>query len=130
MHELDASLIKSPLDGMVVDLKKHVGEVVQAGEKFGEIINLEKLYVEGFMPANYAWNVTTGKPFQAYSTFEKPAGMTQPATIYAGTILMVHPEIDDISKTVRFVGIVKNHDNMLRSGLPMKLQIEISPNSR
>lgn len=45
-------LITSPLDGMVVEVLRHAGEWVQAGEPVLRIIRVNRLRVEGFLSAS------------------------------------------------------------------------------
>jgi multidrug resistance efflux pump len=41
--------IKSPLNGVVVDVKRHVGEWVQAGEPMAYVVGLDRLRLEGIL---------------------------------------------------------------------------------
>jgi multidrug resistance efflux pump len=44
--------IVAPLDGEVVDLRKHEGEWVQPGDTLLKIIRLDRLRIEGFLNAS------------------------------------------------------------------------------
>lgn len=45
--EVEHRLIKSPIDGMVVEVKKHLGEWVQPGDEVAHIVRLDRLRIQG-----------------------------------------------------------------------------------
>jgi macrolide-specific efflux system membrane fusion protein len=49
--ELDRRQIKAPLDGVIVERLKHEGEWVQPGDTILKVVRLDRLRVEGFVPA-------------------------------------------------------------------------------
>jgi len=50
-NELKRRLVTAPLDGVVVERMKHVGEWVQPGETILKIVRFDRLRVEGMVPA-------------------------------------------------------------------------------
>jgi multidrug efflux pump subunit AcrA (membrane-fusion protein) len=88
--ELDRREVKSPLDGVVVERLKHEGEWVQPGETIIKIVRLDRLRVEGFVPANqYLPQQMAGAPVVV--SVELPGGKTETAE---GTIEFVSPVVE------------------------------------
>jgi multidrug efflux pump subunit AcrA (membrane-fusion protein) len=61
--ELDLRQIKAPFKGQVVEIYKHPGDWVQAGEAIMHVVGLDKVRVKGMVRANFATaSEVLGKP--------------------------------------------------------------------
>ena len=121
---LQECTIRSPMNGTVVEMLKHPGEVVRAGEKIAVIVNTSELLVEGYLPVQHAWSVEPNSRLFARPAHDDLSAPGTQQTIYRGSVLMLDPEIDEISRTVRFVGVLANHDQKLKAGMTMIVQLE------
>ncbi|TWT61487.1 efflux RND transporter periplasmic adaptor subunit [Rubinisphaera italica] len=121
--ELKPYRIIAPISGQIVEIHKRVGEYVQPGEVIAEIVSMEEMLVEGYIPLNKAWQVRPGTPISGSISLPKLAENIGQRTSYQGQILLVDSTIDDLSQSVRFVGILNNETGLLRAGVPMKIEI-------
>ena len=95
--ELDAAAadverrrIVSPLDAMVVELKPHVGEWVQAGDTIMRLVRLDLLRVEGLLDAkSYRPSELLDRPVELAVTF--PHGQKE---TFSGKVVFVKPIIE------------------------------------
>ncbi len=69
---LEDTVIKAPADGTVIDKLINVGEVIPAGYRLFTIINLDKLYLDGYIPETKLALVHLGQPaFIKVDTYPK-----------------------------------------------------------
>jgi macrolide-specific efflux system membrane fusion protein len=102
--ELDAATadvtrcrIVAPLDAMVVELKPHEGEWVQAGDTIARLMRLDLLRVEGLLDAkNYRPSEIQDQPVQVVVTL--PHGKKES---FSGKIVFVKPIIEGRKFSVR-----------------------------
>ncbi|HBN76487.1 MAG TPA: hypothetical protein DD473_11845 [Planctomycetaceae bacterium] len=121
--ELKPYRIIAPISGQIVEIHKRVGEYVQPGEVIAEIVSMEEMLVEGYIPLNKAWQVRPGTPISGSISLPKLAENIGQRTSYHGQILLVDSTIDDLSQSVRFVGVLENETGLLRAGIPMRIEI-------
>ena len=102
--ELDAAVgrlarrqIVAPLDAIVVELKPHEGEWVQAGDPIMRLVRLDLLRVEGLLNAkNYRPSEIQDRPVQVVVTLAH--GQTE---TFSGKIVFVKPMIEGRKFLVR-----------------------------
>lgn len=88
--ELDRRQIKAPINGVVVERLKNRGEWVQPGETIFKLVRLDRLRVEGFVPADkYSPREIDGA--NVVVSVETPGGQIETAT---GTIEFVSPVVE------------------------------------
>jgi macrolide-specific efflux system membrane fusion protein len=51
-EEIERRKIKAPIDGVIVELKRHRGEWVQPGDPLLRLLRMDRLRIEGFINAN------------------------------------------------------------------------------
>jgi multidrug efflux pump subunit AcrA (membrane-fusion protein) len=82
--------ICSPLDGMVVELKKNRGEWVQAGETVAHVERLDRLRIEGFLNASEVEHgEISGRPVTV--TVQLARGHQE---TFTGKVVFVNPNIE------------------------------------
>uniref|UniRef100_A0A7C4L0N9 HlyD family efflux transporter periplasmic adaptor subunit n=1 Tax=Bellilinea caldifistulae TaxID=360411 RepID=A0A7C4L0N9_9CHLR len=65
-QNLERRSIKSPLEGVVEEIRRHVGEWVQPGDAVVHVVRLDRLRIEGFIKASVALpGEVNGRPVQA-----------------------------------------------------------------
>ena len=82
--------IKSPLDGQVQKINRHEGEWVQAGEPVMHVVQVNSLFVEGFLNiAEFAPEEVNGRPVTVKVVFAR--GRTE---TFKGNIVFVDPMVE------------------------------------
>lgn len=120
--ELLRHKIVSPVNGMVVSLKKQTGEWVEPGTPVIEVVDLDFFRVEGFVTVSDAAAQLTAKDAQVVVT------MGTETWKKTGKVVFVSPEANPISFQVRLIIEVpfdneKERDSF-RSGLKCQAWIE------
>lgn len=110
--------ITSPIDGVVVQIKRHGGEWVEPGETVLRIVRMDRLRVEGFVSAESA----AGLLVQRRVTLHVDLAHRDMGD-FSGEIVFVHPEIDPVNGQVRIWAEVENRGQLLRPGLAGSLVI-------
>jgi len=111
--------IVAPFDGMVVEVKGRRGEWIQPGDKVIRLIRLDRLRVEGFIPARTARRGLEGSSVRL--KVEMP-GRTE--AHYTGKLVFVSPEVDPVNNQVRVFANIENPDRTLRPGLKGTLFVQ------
>ena len=88
--EVERCRIVAPLEGMVIELKSHEGEWVQAGDTIMRLLRLDLLRVEGLLDAkSYRPSEVQDQPVQVVVTL--PHGQKESFT---GKIVFVKPMVE------------------------------------
>ena len=116
---LEDMTIRAPLDGMVVQLQKHVGEWVAVGEPVARVIQLDQLRAEGFVDGRKYDQGLNGNPATLAVTL--PDGRQ---AAFDGTVTFVSAELHPISGLVKIWVEVQNPDHILRPGMRGQLIIQ------
>jgi membrane fusion protein (multidrug efflux system) len=105
----DAS-VKAPFAGLVA--RRHVsqGEFVQPGQKLFELVALDPIEVEFYLPERDSSRVTQGA-----SVGVRVAPF--PDEVFAAQVSVVSPTIDPQTRTLRVKALLPNPDGRLRPGL-------------
>jgi RND family efflux transporter MFP subunit len=111
--------LTSPLDGMVVQIKRHKGEWVQPGETVLRILRIDRLRAEGFLLAKNVQGDLSG--CRATLKVDLPG---HPGAEFPGTLTFVSPEVNPVNGQIRVWAEIENRDLLLRPGLQATLTIE------
>ena len=117
--QLAQRTIASPLDGVVVDIGMHAGELAQAGDSKPYIVKLaatNPLRVRLILPVSYYLKVKPG--LRAAVTPEKPLDMAREATV-----TIVDKIIDAASGTFQIRMDLPNPNNSLPGGLKCRVAL-------
>ncbi|MGE0608770.1 MAG: efflux RND transporter periplasmic adaptor subunit [Pirellulales bacterium] len=110
--------IVSPIDGIVVQIKRRRGEWVEPGEAVIRVVRMDRLRVEGFVSAA----VAAGPLLKQAVTLHVQAGEGE-SQDFRGEIVFVSPEIDPVNGQVRIWAEVENRGQLLRPGQVGSLDI-------
>jgi RND family efflux transporter MFP subunit len=119
LNQLSLRQMSAPLRGMVVEVHRRPGEWVQPGEAVARIIRLDRLRVEGFLPASQGRLSLVGQPASVYSETEDDLPIE-----LSGEVVFVSPEIDPINSQVRIWIEIDNGDLRLRPGMTASVTVE------
>ncbi len=109
--------IRSPIDGIVVHVNRHIGEWIEPGEPCVRIIRLNRLRAEGFVSSENALRLSPGG--KVTILVKLPSQQLD----ITGTITFINPEIDPVNQQVRVWVEIENPDNLLRPGMQGQLVI-------
>jgi RND family efflux transporter MFP subunit len=107
---LDKKLVKSPFEGVVVRRIRAVGEAVDQYLPVMHAVNLSKVYLETYLPANRLKDVRPGERVEIQAS-------DLPGRTFQGTLDFIAPVIDPASGEFRIKILVPNEDGALRSGM-------------
>jgi multidrug efflux pump subunit AcrA (membrane-fusion protein) len=121
--ELSRHVLLSPINGMVVGVKRHQGEWVEPGTPILEVVDLDHFRVEGFVTAEEASVGLFGKNV----SIEIAIGNVSLAR--KGKVVFASPEANPVNMQVRVIIEAPFEDdearNRFRSGLKCRAVIEI-----
>ncbi len=108
---LGDATVKSPINGVVVDVPKNEGEMATMMPPTVVVVveDQSKLELRFRMPETSLANLQVGAPVKV--TFES-LGATRDATIS-----YVAPTVDPRTRTVEYVAVLDNADGKLKSGM-------------
>lgn len=111
-HQWALRRLSAPIPGMVVEVFRQPGEWVQPGDIVARIIRLDRLRVEGFLPATQGRLSLVGRPVRVEAMGDDGESLSLP-----GEVVFVSPEIDPINLQVRVWVEVANEALSLRPGM-------------
>ena len=115
-NELRKHRIFSPIDGMVVQVGKRVGEWVEAGELVARVVRVNRVRAEGFVNVSPTVMDLVGQEARLRAS---PTGPFE--TI--GKVVFVSPEATGVSGEVRIWAEFENPNLKLVPGLQVTMQI-------
>lgn len=95
--------VNCPIDGMVVNVEKRVGEWINESDTIARIVRIDRLRVEGLVTAGEAAQGLTGRPVTL--TVDVP-GLE--STEFTGQVVFVNPEANPFNMKVRIWAEVEN----------------------
>lgn len=117
----DKSSIRSPIDGMVVSVETKPGEWVEPGNTIVKVVRMDRLKIEGFVPASIASRIRVGD--LATATVDQEWLRD---SIFKGKVIFINPEANPINSLVLIWVEIENKELKLVPGLEAILTIEYS----
>lgn len=118
LESLARRALTAPIDGVVVEVKRHQGEWLKPGDTVLRIVRVDQLRAEGFLQQSQLVEDPIGG--QVKLIVDLP-GRKQAE--YPGRVVFVSPEVNPVNGQVRFWAEIENHDGRLRPGLKGKLEV-------
>ena len=119
--EAHAREFVSPHDGVVVETYKNAGESVRFTEPILKVVNPGRLKVTGSLNLIDAWRVRAG---QDVRVIPESAGIAITSEEFLGRVSFVDNQIDPDTQTCRVVAEVADRNELLRSGLEVRMEIQ------
>lgn len=119
VQQAERRKIVSPVNGVVVEVKRQAGEWVEPGEPVVRVLGMDRLRVEAFLEVGQASPTLNGA--SARLIVDLP---NRPAAAFAGTVTFVSPEVDPVNGQVRVWVEIANPQLELQPGLRGKLRIQ------
>lgn len=103
--------LRSPIDGLVVDRLREVGESVSATQPMFRLVDISQVYVQFYVHAAESTTMKVGDVVT----------VTCPGTgiegRFTGKIAFIDPRVDAASGLMRVKVLVPNHDRLIKPGL-------------
>jgi macrolide-specific efflux system membrane fusion protein len=112
-HRLQLHQIMAPIEGVVVEVKRRIGEWVEPGMPVVRLVLMDRLRVEAFAGAADLGSGAVGRAVE----FRVAQADGEAAGKYEGRISFVSPEVNPVNGQVRLWAEVPNVDNTLRPGM-------------
>jgi multidrug resistance efflux pump len=124
-HDVERRRLLASLDGVVVQLLKHPGEWLQAGEPVLRLVRMDRVRVEGFVDASlYGDDEVADQPVRVFVARQRGQRET-----FSGKIVFVNPLIE-ASGNYRVWAEVENRQRngrwLLRPGSEAEMVIELA----
>ena len=110
--------ILAPFDGVAVEIYSRPGEWIEPGERILRLVRMDRLRVEGFLPAAQVRPDLVGCAVSI-----QIEGVATGAAMHRGRLVFVSPEVDSVNRQVRVLAEVDNQRLELSPGLPAKMII-------
>ena len=117
-EQLQQADIRSPTNGVVVSVGAQAGEWVEPSQTLVQIVRVDRLRIEGFVPVDTARSIRVGSPVQ----ISFPQGWIN-ETI-PGEVIFIGPEANPVNLNVQVWAEVDNADGRLIPGLRGDVLIE------
>lgn len=117
MHRLEA-----PFRGIVTRVFKSRGESVRTGEPVLQIVNLDRVRVEGYISVKDGWKVRPGDRVTVQVEIPE-ADLEIEQRSFPGAISFVDVAVEPVSGQVRIFAEVDNPEHLLRAGLSARMTI-------
>jgi len=106
--------VLAPASGVMASVLLHANQVVNAGAKAGELLQIDQVYVETFVPLAEATRIKSG----ARATIH-PEG--QPAA--AGRVKVLGQKVDPVSGSIKVKILVPNESHRLKPGMLVRVSL-------
>ncbi len=110
--------ILSPIDGVVVELRRRLGEFVETGDPVARILRMDRLRAEGFVQARQISGRMVGSGVTI--RLELGGGRVE----LPGTLVFISPEVNPVNGQVRVWAEFDNRDSLVRPGLQATMVIQ------
>jgi macrolide-specific efflux system membrane fusion protein len=113
------------MDGVVVDVRRRVGEWLEPGKFVVRLVRDDRLRAAGFVKLEQLTAPLEGQP----ATLLVALSGTK-ETAFSGRVTFVSPEANPINRQVKLIAEFDNRDGRLRAGLPARMTVRLGPPSQ
>ena len=122
-QRLSDAVLRSPIDGVVLERKSDVGERLSEGTVTFVVVQTAPLKLRFRVPERYIGAVTSGSKVRA--TVDP-----YPSENFEGNVSVVVPAIDPASRTFVVEALFANRDGRLRPGLFARVELDLTSSQR
>ncbi len=124
LAELQTYHIAAPFEGVVMRVHRARGEAVRQGDPIVEIVNTNKVRVEGYVAFRDSWRVKPGGDVSV--RLEIPdVELELEQRRFSGRITFVEERVEPVTGQVRVWAEVENREGLLKAGLAAIMTIEV-----
>ncbi|HEY0985017.1 MULTISPECIES: efflux RND transporter periplasmic adaptor subunit [unclassified Schlesneria] len=122
--ELKTYSVQAQFDGVVTRIYRKKGEAVRQGDPVAEIVNTDRVRVEGNVPfQDLSYARQGAKVYVKLHNIDPDHSHAN--EVFEGKITFVDVVSEPIDRTTRVYAEVRNRDNILRAGLEAVMEIEV-----
>ena len=117
----DATVV-APFSGLIARRHVNAGEFVSAGQPLFDLVTLDPIEVEFFLPEADSSRVRIGVPVEVRVA-------PYPGEVFSAEVTVVSPTIDSQTRTLRVKALLDNADGRLRPGLFARADLGVAERS-
>jgi multidrug efflux pump subunit AcrA (membrane-fusion protein) len=114
--------ILAPMDGVVVDVRRRLGEWLEPGKFVVRLVRDDRLRATGFVTLDQLRVPLDGQT----ATLQVMLSGREEST-FTGRVTFVSPEANPINRQVKLIAEFDNPDGRLRAGLPARMSVHVDP---
>jgi len=115
--------LEAPFDGVVTQIYKRKGEAVRQGDPILELVNTDRVRVEGRVEIKDVWKMRPG--MTVHVRLEIPdVDLPEEQQTFEGRVVFVDVTVQPVTREVRVWAEVANANNILKDGLTATMTID------
>ena len=112
----------APHDGVVTDIFKNTSEAVTVNDRVMHLVNTDVFRVVGAIDLADAWRVRVGQKVRISPEIDG-IELAVEKEVFFGEVVYLDREIDPKTQTCRVFAELKNHNDLLRAGLAVRMEV-------
>ena len=120
--ELKTYSVEAPFDGIVTRVHRSKGEAVSLGDPLVEVVNLNRVRVEGYVGIVDGLRIKQGAPVTVKLDLPD-VDLLEERLEFPGKLVFVDVGVEPVTGQIRVWAEVLNPEGILRSGLPARMKI-------
>ena len=124
--ELNTYAVVTPFSGLVTKVHRAKGESVTLGDPIADVVNLDRVKVEGFVSIQEGLRIRAGSVV-AVRLDLPDIDLPEEHVVMHGKLLFVDVGVEPVSGQIRVWAEVPNPKGILRAGLPARMIIRDTP---
>lgn len=124
--ELNSYAVVATFAGQVTKVHRVRGEAVALGDPIAEVVNLDRVRVEGFVSIQDGLRIRPGSPVVVRLDLPDVDLPEEHVTLH-GKLVFVDVGVEPVTGQIRVWAEVPNSDGLLRAGLPARMMIRETP---
>jgi RND family efflux transporter MFP subunit len=124
LADLNAHGLTAPFSGTVTRIFKREGESARNGEPVIELVNTEKLQVEGYGHLQDLWTMSAGAPVEVQLDAPELERLGITDRVFTGKLILIDSVVQPVTGMVRVIAEVTNEDQILRDGMKVRMAID------
>lgn len=109
--------ILAPIDGLIVEKNREIGETVTASQPLFRLIDLSRVYIQFYVRAEDASQIHLGQQLDIRCP------VIDPARVFRGPVDFIDPRVDAASGLLRMRVLLDNTENTIKPGLRALVQL-------
>jgi multidrug efflux pump subunit AcrA (membrane-fusion protein) len=124
--ELNSHAVVAPFAGRVTKVHRAKGETVALGDPIADVVNLDRVRVEGFVSIPAGLRIRAGSPVMVQLDLPD-VDLAEERIAIQGKLVFVDVGVEPVSGQIRVWAEVPNPEGILRGGLPARMTILEAP---
>ena len=121
--DLKSYSVEAPFDGIVTRVHRSKGEAVSMGDPLVEVVNLNRVRVEGYVGIVDGLRIKQGTPVTVKLDLPD-VDLPEERLEFPGKLVFVDVGVEPVTGQIRVWAEVLNPEGILRSGLPARMRIQ------